>query len=132
MAKAMGIRTGWVDSLTFGLGSGIAGIGGVALSQLTNVGPNLGPNYWIGKSPSFGFLAGMQTNTLYYISAIAGNDDGTGNVDLTDPCLDVSAGVEVTFEVVPSATISGNETICENETVNLIISFSGTPPQICV
>ncbi len=45
MAKAMGIRTNWVDSLTFGLGSGIAGIGGVALSQLTNVGPNLGQAY---------------------------------------------------------------------------------------
>ena len=45
MAKAMGIRTNWVDSLTFGLGSGIAGIGGVALSQLTNVGPNLGQSY---------------------------------------------------------------------------------------
>ncbi len=45
MAKAMGIRTHWVDSLTFGLGSGIAGIGGVALSQLTNVGPNLGQAY---------------------------------------------------------------------------------------
>lgn len=45
MAKAMGIRTGWVDSLTFGLGSGIAGVGGVALSQLTNVGPNLGQAY---------------------------------------------------------------------------------------
>jgi urea transport system permease protein len=41
----MGIRTNWVDSLTFGLGSGIAGIGGVALSQLTNVGPNLGQAY---------------------------------------------------------------------------------------
>ncbi len=43
MARAMGIRTEWVDALTFGLGSGIAGIAGVALSQLTNVGPNLGP-----------------------------------------------------------------------------------------
>jgi urea transport system permease protein len=45
MAKAMGIRTGWVDSMTFGLGSGIAGVAGVALSQLTNVGPNLGQAY---------------------------------------------------------------------------------------
>lgn len=45
MAKAMGIRTSWVDALTFGLGSGIAGIAGVALSQLTNVGPNLGQTY---------------------------------------------------------------------------------------
>jgi urea transport system permease protein len=45
MAKAMGIRTEWVDALTFGLGSGIAGVAGVALSQLTNVGPNLGQSY---------------------------------------------------------------------------------------
>jgi urea transport system permease protein len=47
MAKAMGIRTEWVDVVTFGLGSGIAGVSGVALSQLTNVGPNLGQAYII-------------------------------------------------------------------------------------
>ena len=47
MARAMGIRSEWVDALTFGLGSGIAGIAGVALSQLTNVGPNLGQAYII-------------------------------------------------------------------------------------
>lgn len=47
MANSMGIRSGWVDALTFGLGSGIAGIAGVALSQLTNVGPNLGQGYII-------------------------------------------------------------------------------------
>jgi urea transport system permease protein len=47
MASSMGIRTGWVDAMTFGLGSGIAGIAGVALSQLTNVGPNLGQAYII-------------------------------------------------------------------------------------
>ena len=47
MARAMGIRTEWVDAATFGLGSGIAGVAGVALSQLTNVGPNLGQAYII-------------------------------------------------------------------------------------
>lgn len=47
MAKAMGVRAARVDALTFGLGSGIAGIAGVALSQLTNVGPNLGQAYII-------------------------------------------------------------------------------------
>jgi len=47
MATAMGIKTKWVDSLTFGLGSGVAGVAGVALSQLTNVGPNLGQAYII-------------------------------------------------------------------------------------
>ena len=47
MAQAMGIRTEWVDAMTFGLGSGIAAIAGVALSQFTNVGPNLGQSYII-------------------------------------------------------------------------------------
>jgi urea transport system permease protein len=47
MAKAMGIRSEWVDAMTFGLGSGVAGLAGVALSQLTNVGPNLGQAYII-------------------------------------------------------------------------------------
>jgi urea transport system permease protein len=47
MARAMGIKTAKVDAMTFGLGSGIAGIAGVALSQLTNVGPNLGQAYII-------------------------------------------------------------------------------------
>lgn len=47
MARAMGIKSEWVDAITFGLGSGIAGVAGVALSQLTNVGPNLGQGYII-------------------------------------------------------------------------------------
>mgnify|MGYP001770657767 CR=1 FL=1 len=47
MARAMGVKSEWVDAMTFGLGSGIAGIAGVALSQLTNVGPNLGQAYII-------------------------------------------------------------------------------------
>ena len=47
MAAAMGIRTPWIDALTFGLGSGIAGMAGVALSQIDNVSPNLGQGYII-------------------------------------------------------------------------------------
>ena len=47
MAAAMGIHTPWVDALTFGLGSGVAGIAGVALSQIDNVSPNLGQGYII-------------------------------------------------------------------------------------
>jgi urea transport system permease protein len=45
MASSMGIRTSRIDALTFGLGSGIAGIAGVALSQIDNVSPNLGQSY---------------------------------------------------------------------------------------
>ena len=47
MASSMGIRTGRIDALTFALGSGIAGIAGVALSQIDNVSPNLGQGYII-------------------------------------------------------------------------------------
>ncbi|RMF15830.1 MAG: urea ABC transporter permease subunit UrtB, partial [Gammaproteobacteria bacterium] len=47
MARAMGIRADRVDMLTFALGAGIAGLAGVALSQITNVGPNLGQDYII-------------------------------------------------------------------------------------
>ncbi len=47
MAAAMGIRTDWIDAMTFGLGSGVAGMAGVALSQIDNVSPNLGQSYII-------------------------------------------------------------------------------------
>lgn len=45
MARALGARSSRIDSMTFGLGAGIAGVAGVALSQLTNVGPNMGQSY---------------------------------------------------------------------------------------
>jgi urea transport system permease protein len=47
MASSMGIRTPWVDAFTFALGSGVAGLAGVALSQIDNVSPNLGQSYII-------------------------------------------------------------------------------------
>ncbi|QQR40146.1 urea ABC transporter permease subunit UrtB [Devosia rhizoryzae] len=47
MASSMGIRTPFVDAMTFGLGSGIAGLAGVALTQIDNISPNLGQNYII-------------------------------------------------------------------------------------
>jgi urea transport system permease protein len=45
MAGCVGVSTAKIDMMTFGLGSGIAGLGGVALSQLGNVGPDLGQSY---------------------------------------------------------------------------------------
>ncbi|MDR1658042.1 MAG: urea ABC transporter permease subunit UrtB [Deltaproteobacteria bacterium] len=45
VAQAMGVNSSRVDTMTFILGSGVAGMAGVALSQLTNVGPNLGQSY---------------------------------------------------------------------------------------
>ena len=49
MAASMGIRTARIDALTFGLGSGIAGLAGVALTQIDNVSPNLGQGYIINS-----------------------------------------------------------------------------------
>src|SRR5690606_22749686 len=70
MAASMGIRTSRVDALTFGLGSGIAGMAGVALSQIDNVSPNLGQSYIIdsflvvvfgGVGNLFGTLVGAMS-----------------------------------------------------------------------
>jgi urea transport system permease protein len=70
MADAMGVRTGWVDAMTFGLGAGIAGVAGVALSQIDNVSPDLGQGYIVdsfmvvvfgGVGNLWGALAGAFT-----------------------------------------------------------------------
>ena len=64
MAQAMGIRNSRVDSLTFGLGAGIAGVAGVALSQLTNVGPNLGQSYIVDSFMVVVF-GGLETSGVH-------------------------------------------------------------------
>ncbi|WP_309043591.1 urea ABC transporter permease subunit UrtB [Marinobacter sediminicola] len=74
MARSMGIKATKVDILTFALGSGVAGLAGVALSQITNVGPNLGQAYIIdsfmvvvfgGVGNLWGtLLAGMALGTI--------------------------------------------------------------------
>ena len=49
IARCMGVRASRVDAMTFGLGSGVAGMAGVALSQVSNVGPNLGQTYIVNS-----------------------------------------------------------------------------------
>ena len=48
MSECLGISTEKVDIITFGIGSGIAGVAGVAVSLLGSVGPNVGVNYIVG------------------------------------------------------------------------------------
>lgn len=45
MSACLGVRAGVVDAVTFGLGAGLAGLAGAALTQIGNVGPSLGQNY---------------------------------------------------------------------------------------
>ena len=70
MASDMGVRSGMVDAMTFGLGAGVAGLAGVALSQIDNVSPNLGQGYIVdsfmvvvfgGAGTLWGALAGAFT-----------------------------------------------------------------------
>jgi urea transport system permease protein len=74
MANSVGIRSGWVDAMTFGLGSAIAGVAGVALSQIDNVSPNLGQSYIIdsflvvvfgGVGNLWGTLVGAMTLGIF-------------------------------------------------------------------
>ncbi|MCB0517889.1 MAG: gliding motility-associated C-terminal domain-containing protein [Lewinellaceae bacterium] len=61
----------------------------------------------ISDQPTFCFDAALMSyNTVYYISAVAGNDDGTGNVDLSDICTVISVGTPIIFYPIPVASIA--------------------------
>ncbi|MCF8247770.1 MAG: gliding motility-associated C-terminal domain-containing protein [Saprospiraceae bacterium] len=80
------------------------------------------------NSPTFSFLPSMNYGATYYISAIAGNDDLSGNVDLNDNCLNVSQGTPVVFYAIPTAILSGNAQICEGASTNLSVQLTGLGP----
>ncbi len=77
-------------------------------------------------SPTFCFdLATMIFGTTYYISAVAGNDDGTGHVDLGDECTVVSFGAPIVFQEAPVAAIANPDPIsCINAEAQLSGSSS--------
>lgn len=81
-------------------------------------------------SPTFSFNpATMAAGQVYYISAIAGNDDGTGHVSLTDPCLSVATGTPVQFFDPPTMTVEvADTTVCEGDTVKILIKLNGNGP----
>jgi len=81
-------------------------------------------------TPQFSFGAGMLTGVTYYISAIAGNPDGSGNIDLNDPCLSISAGIPVIFYATPLAILGADATICAGAQAIIPIVLSGTAPYI--
>ncbi|MEY3368681.1 MAG: hypothetical protein RI973_1836, partial [Bacteroidota bacterium] len=74
-----------------------------------------------GSSPTFCFDdAQMNYGVTYYISAVAGDNDGTGNVLLADECTVVSAGTPVLFKEKPVASIATPDPItCANTTSSL-------------
>jgi len=79
-------------------------------------------------TPDFSFAAPLQPGVTYYIAAIAGNALN-GNVDLADPCLDVSDGVEVTWYPQPSVVFSVDEPdVCTGNCQTVEVVLTGTPP----
>jgi gliding motility-associated-like protein len=79
-------------------------------------------------TPSFAFQPAYQTGTTYYISAIAGNPDVNGQVDLNDICLSVAVGTPVTWRALPSASLSGNINSCIGESFSFPVIMTGIPP----
>ncbi len=80
------------------------------------------------NTPTFGFAPGMQTNTTYYISSIAGNPDGNGMINLNDPCVDVAAGTPVIFNGLVGVLTSFDTLICAGTPIELTVNFAGTAP----
>jgi hypothetical protein len=95
----------------------------------SNPADTLGSILATSNTPFFTFNpATMQTGVTYYVAAIAGNNLG-GNVNLNDPCLDISNAIQVTWRPLPSVTFSvANPDICGSACTNIIAIFTGTPP----
>ncbi len=70
----------------------------------------------------------LEYGEVYYISAIFGNPDSNGEVDLDDPCLSVAPGTPVIFNPIPVAGIEVDSVICLDEMAQLNFSLEGNGP----
>jgi hypothetical protein len=94
----------------------------------SNNGNSLGTVFATSATPVFTLVPPMSPGITYYISAVAGDDSGSGGVNLADPCLSVSFGTPVVFRALPTAQFSPGSGICQGETASLTISLTGTAP----
>ena len=90
-------------------------------------GTTLGNILATSASTTFTWPGGLQPGLIYYVSAVAGNDNGSGGIDLNDPCLSVAQGVPVSF-YLPSVNMSPGDTICQGDCHQFDLSFSGVAP----
>ncbi len=89
---------------------------------------NLGNILLLSDNGTFGYDAALETGTVYFISALAGNENPQGNVDTNDPCLSVSNGLPILFYDLPTATFVADVTVCEGSEAELIVNFTGQGP----
>lgn len=80
----------------------------------------------------FGTVPGLGVivyGTVYYVSAVVGDDDGSGDcVNINAPFISVSEGQPVVFYDIPTASISGGGAECIGNSVDVQIDFAGTSP----
>lgn len=81
------------------------------------------------NSPSFSFNSStMAVGTTYYIAAIAGNEMN-GNVDVSDPCLDISNIIQVIWRPEPTVAFASDaDCLQPGGCYDIALSFEGTPP----
>ena len=75
-------------------------------------GSTLGTILEINNTGTFGLTGTMTAGTVYYISYVIGNDDGTGLVDLTEDCTDISLGQPVVFNDYPAPDAGADVSVC--------------------
>jgi gliding motility-associated-like protein len=73
---------------------------------------------WSDK-PEFAFAPPMQTNTIYYISAIIGSIGANDLPDLNDPCLNVSEGTPIQFAEIPDVELGPDITVSLGEIIDI-------------
>ncbi len=82
----------------------------------------------LSDDANFGYNPVLTPGVTYYISAIAGNQNAQGNVNVNDPCFSASPGIPVVFNPLPTASFGGNISICAGETGALNLNFTGSGP----
>ncbi|MFK7907767.1 MAG: hypothetical protein AB8B69_21690, partial [Chitinophagales bacterium] len=82
-----------------------------------NTGTSMGTVFAQNSTGSFAFTDAtppLEYNTIYYVSAIAGNGDGGSTIDLTDECLSVAGGTPISFLQTPTPTTAAGGNTCNN------------------
>lgn len=89
--------------------------------------PALGNILATNSAPEFSFPNGGVLGTTYYLSAVAGSDDGTSNINFNDGCLSVSAGIPISF-YQPEISIGSGGSVCGIDCFEFPINFIGVGP----
>ncbi len=90
--------------------------------------PELGTVYATAAKPEFDFKGGLMYGKQYYISSIVGVKKMSGDINLSDPCLGISAGVPIMFHEPPTAKLFGDSLICDNGLTELLLQPEGNGP----